>query len=106
MPNVFSARIRTVAVMTALLAAGLLGRAQERDRARILDRYKWNLADLYRPMPPGGQEGSRRARAATEAVPAGVVRRFYADALDKMFALDRSLSRLSVYATSAADRDT
>ena len=110
MPNVFSVRIRPVAVMAALLAAGLLGRAQERDRARIPDRYKWNLADLYPSDAAWRVEKDRVAAELPQLKPfqgrLASSAASLADALDKMFALDRTLSRLSVYATSAADQDT
>ena len=41
--------IRKCALLTALLLLWLapLAHAQERDRAKIDDKYKWNLADLY-----------------------------------------------------------
>ena len=43
-------RFRSLVVLTILVClsmnrATLLG--QERDRARIEDKYKWNLADIY-----------------------------------------------------------
>ena len=34
-------------VVAALSALTLSGIAQERDRAKIPDKYKWNLSDLY-----------------------------------------------------------
>jgi hypothetical protein len=38
---------RLFLVATALAALTLSGLAQERDRSKIPDKYKWNLADLY-----------------------------------------------------------
>ena len=35
--------LAAIAVAALVLAAG----AQERDRSKIADKYKWNLADLY-----------------------------------------------------------
>ena len=38
---------RSLAVLLALTALTLQGIAQERDRSKIPDQYKWNLADIY-----------------------------------------------------------
>ncbi len=103
-------RIRTVAVIAALLAAGLLGRAQERDRARIPDKYKWNLADLYASDAAWRAEKDRFAAELPQLKPfqgrLASSATVLADALDKMFALDRTLGRLDVYAGLIADQDT
>src|SRR5258708_12513303 len=40
-------RTRALLPVFVLLSLGLVAHAQERDRARIDDKYKWNLADLY-----------------------------------------------------------
>ena len=102
--------MRTLAVMAALLTLGLLGRAQERDRARLPDKYKWNLADLFPSDAAWRAEKDRLTAQLPQLKPfqgrlassAAVL----ADALDKAAALDRTLSRLDVYATSVADQDT
>jgi oligoendopeptidase F len=106
-----SVRIRTaVALAALLLVLGLPGLAQDRDRSKIPDKYKWNLADLYASDAAWRAEKDRVAadlpqlkafqgRLASSAAA-------LADGLDKVFALDRTLNRLGVYATSAADQDT
>ena len=94
----------------ALLALTVAGMAQERDRGKIPDKYKWNLDDIYpsesawraakdkvgAEVPKLGQfQGKLTSSAAT-----------LADALEKMSALDKELSRLYVYASLLADQDT
>jgi oligoendopeptidase F len=99
-----------MAVISALLTVGLLGHAQERDRARIPDKYKWNLADLYPTEAAWRAEKDRFAADVAQLKPfqgrlassAAVL----ADALDKMFTLARTLGRLGTYATLSADQDT
>ncbi len=83
---------------------------QARDRAKIDDRYKWNLADIYptdaawraamdqlaAELPQLAQfRGTLTSSAAT-----------LADALEKQSAFDKELSRLHVYASALADQDT
>jgi len=38
---------RLLLIAAALSALTLSGVAQERDRSKVPDKYKWNLADLY-----------------------------------------------------------
>jgi oligoendopeptidase F len=90
--------------MTTMLAT------QERDRTKIADAYKWNLADVYADAPAW--------RARKEAIAAEVpsIRAFegrlgstagvLADALELMSRLDKELSRLYVYASMVADEDS
>jgi len=98
--------------LTAVAVAGLTftAIAQERDRARIADKYKWNLADIYPSeaawrtakdklagdLPQLRQyQGKLTSSAAT-----------LADALDKQYAFDKEISRLYVYASMLADQDS
>jgi len=83
---------------------------QERDRAKIAETYKWNLADVY------ADAATWRARkeAISKEIPS--IRSFegrlgrdagtLADALDLMTRLDKELSRLYVYASMVADEDS
>jgi len=83
---------------------------QERDRAKIAESYKWNLADVY-PDPPAWRA---RKEAMTAEIPS--IRAFegrlgqdagtLADALELMSSLDKELSRLYVYASMVADEDS
>ena len=84
--------------------------AQERDRMKIDDKYKWNLADIYPSdaawrtakdkfsdeYPQIAQyKGRLTSSAAT-----------LADALEKQSALSKELARIYVYAGLLADQDT
>ena len=102
---------RTLAVVSALIAgAAALGIAQERERSQIPDRFKWNLADIY--------PNDAAWRAAKDALASQVAElaqfqgklgsspATLADALDRFYGLDKSLSRLFVYASMLADQDT
>jgi oligoendopeptidase F len=90
--------------MTTMLAA------QERDRAKIADAYKWNLADVY----ADAATWRRRKEATAAEIPS--VRSFegrlghdagtLADALELVSRLDKELSRLYVYASMVADEDS
>lgn len=108
-PNHTDCRSLIVAgLMVLILTSTLI--AQERDRAKIPDRYKWNLADIY------PDEATWRFAKDTLAAELPQLGRFkgrllssgaaLADALDKMFAFDKELSRLFVYAGLLADQDT
>jgi oligoendopeptidase F len=103
-------RCRLVVVATALAALTWSGLAQERDRSKIPDKYKWNLADLY-PSNPAWR--GAKDKLASELPQLGAFRgklatspRTLADALEKMSALDKDLSRLYAYAAMFADQDT
>jgi oligoendopeptidase F len=97
-------------VAAALATLTITAVAQERDRTKIPDQYKWNLAELY--------ANDAAWRAAKEKLAADIpqVKQFegklassastLADALDKQNALDKELSRLYVYASLLADQDT
>jgi oligoendopeptidase F len=94
----------TVALLT--LTAG----AQERDRAKLPEKYKWNLADIY------PSETAWRAAKDKLAAELPQLRQYQgkltqsprtlADALDKQATFDKELSRLFVYASMRADQDT
>lgn len=95
--------------VAASTLVGSLG-AQERDRSQIPDRFKWNLADIYR-----SPAAWRTAKAALEKDVAGLdgfkgklgtSAALLADALDRYFSLDKELSRLYAYASMLADEDT
>ena len=103
-----SSRAWCVVAAAAVLSAAVV--AQERDRAKIPDQYKWNLADIY------PNEAAWRAAKDKLAAELPQLRQFegklassastLASALDKQYALDKELSRLYVYASMLADQDT
>jgi len=83
---------------------------QERDRAKVADTFKWNLADVY------PSEAAWRAQKETITAELPTLRDFrdtlgssprtLADALEAMSRLDKELSRLYVYASMLSDEDT
>ena len=83
---------------------------QERDRAKIADKYKWNLADIY----PSEAAWRKQKEAITAEIPKlgefqgtlGASPEALVRAMETMTQLDKELSRLYVYASMAADQDT
>ena len=110
--NIRTARIGSRWVFAAATVAGLTltAFAQERDRSKIPDKYKWNLADIY------PSESAWRAAKDKLATELPQLRQFQgkltassktlADALDKQYAFDKEISRLYVYASMLADQDS
>jgi oligoendopeptidase F len=101
---------RVLIVLLALAALTLQGVAQGRDRSKIPDQYKWNLADIY--------PNEAAWRAAKDKLQADLPRlqqfkgklassaSTLADALDTFYGFDKELSRLFVYASMSSDQDT
>ena len=97
-------------VAGSLVMLTVVAGAQERDRSKIPDTLKWNLSDLY--------PSDAAWRTAKDKIAADIssLRQFrgkltssagtLADGLDRLFALDKELSRLAVYASLEADQDT
>jgi oligoendopeptidase F len=83
---------------------------QERDRARIDDKYKWNIADIYPSIDAWRAEKQKISaellKMRTFAGTLGSSPQVLAEALETMSRLDKELSRLFVYASSLADQDT
>jgi oligoendopeptidase F len=104
-----SRRNATLLATLALSTLVLVG-AQERDRAKIPERYTWNLADIY---PSEAAWRGAKEKLATALPELRVFKgklatsgKMLADALEKMSALDQELSRLYAYASMLADQDT
>jgi oligoendopeptidase F len=106
-------RIRTALTAAAVIALAVMATGQtqqERDRAKIADTYKWNLADIY----PSEAAWRKQKEAITAEIPR--LREFQATlgsspealvrAMETMTRLDKELSRLYVYASMVADQDT
>ena len=101
-------RLAWTAVAAALLSVTAV--AQERDRAQIPERLRWNLADVY---PNDAAWRAAKDKLAAE-IPS--LERFkgtlassaaaLANALDRYYALSRELSQLYSYASLLADEDT
>ncbi len=93
-----------------MLGMTVLMTAQDRDRAKVADAYKWNLTDVY----PGEAAWRAQKEKITAEIPQ--LREFQgklgsspatlADALELMSRLDKELSRLYVYASMLSDQDT
>ena len=88
----------------------VLAAVQERDRAKIPERYTWNLADIYTD-----DAAWRAAKAVAAAeVPAigsyrgtlGTSPATLADALSLISRVDKEIARLYVYASMRSDEDT
>src|SRR5688572_33102859 len=103
-------RSHILSTAAAVVLLTFIGAAQERDRAKIPDRYKWNLADIY--------PSDAAWRAAKEKLVGAVpkIREFQgtlgssasrlADAMEFVTALNKDYARLAVYASMMADQDT
>ena len=102
-------------VTISILSFGLIGvtltlTGQERDRAKIPDKYKWNLTDIY----PSKQAWRSAKEQLAKELPQmkmfqgklGTSAAMLANALDKYFGFDKELSRLYVYAQMLSDQDT
>ena len=84
--------------------------AQERDRAKIADKYKWNLAEIY----PSDEAWRKAKEQLVSAIPE--IRSFtgtlassparLAGALEMLTSLNKDLARASVYASMLSDQDT
>jgi oligoendopeptidase F len=101
---------RVCLVAVALSALTLSGIAQERDRTKIADKYKWNLSDLY---PTDAAWRAAKDKLAAEIPQLGAFKgklasspATSADALATMSALSKELARLYAYAHMLADQDT
>ena len=94
----------------AIAALTLPGVAQERDRAQIADRYKWNLTEIY---PTADAWRAAKERVQKELPKIGAFKgklasspATLAEALDTLYAIDKELSRAFVYVGLLADQDT
>jgi oligoendopeptidase F len=106
------ARRRTGRTVTCLvvMTMSMVLTAQERDRSKVPDALKWNLADVY----PDRAAWRTRKEAVAAELPAlrrlegklGASAATLADALELMSRLDKELSRLYVYASMVSDEDT
>src|SRR4051794_6909395 len=99
--------IRTLVVIGAMTLTLV---AQERDRNKISDKFKWNLADIYASdaawrvakdkfADESGQILQYKGRLTSSAA-------ILSEALEKQTALSKELVRLYVYTGLLADQDT
>jgi oligoendopeptidase F len=103
-------RTRTLLAVFVLLSLGWVAHAQERDRVRIDDKYKWNLADLY-PSDQAWRAAKDRllpeiAKIAGFTGTLGTSPARLADALDAVNRVSQELQKIFVYAGLISDQDT
>src|SRR5262249_24726411 len=104
-PRRMFAALLALFVTTLVTAAG-----QEHDRARVPDRYKWNLADLY-PSDEAWRAAKDKvlkdipALAAFKGTLAQSPQRL-ADALDAANKVAKDFQRVALYASLISDHDT
>ena len=99
------------AAVAALCAFTLVVSAQETDRSKVSDKYKWDLTHIY-----PSDEAWRAAKdklvgrdSEVEGVPGDarlVGRRRLADALELGSRLSKEFTRVYVYASMMSDQDT
>ena len=104
------AALRSITIAFAIALLTLTSVAQERDRAKTPDKYKWDLTDVY-PTEAAWRAAKSKLQGEIPQIAqfkgklsSGAA--VSADALDKLNALDKELSRLYVYASMLADQDT
>ena len=96
--------------MAAVTCMSVLTIGQERDRAKVADEYKWNLADIY----PDAAAWRKQKETVTGEIPKlrefrgklGASPQSLASALELATRLNKELTRLYVYASMLADTDT
>ncbi len=107
----------TLCILGLSLAASSSSLSQQRDRSKIPDAYRWNLADLY-PTDDAWQKSkeSFEARLGTAGKKNGALKKFRGKlasnpktllaCLDLSSSLGKEFARLSAYASMASDQDT
>jgi len=101
---------RLLATGLAVVSLTLLVAAQERDRSKIPDKYKWNLADIY--PSDAAWRGAKDAFAAEIPSLAKYKGKLMsspamlADALETLSSKSKEMRRLATYAGLLADQDT
>ena len=104
------ARLGSVLTVAAVVCMSVLILAQERDRVKVEDKYKWNLTDIY-PSVGAWRAAKDKVKAQIPSMrqyagKLGSSPPVLADALETMTRLDKELSRLYVYASMLSDEDT
>ena len=102
--------IRLIVSGILLIAMTVLLTAQERDRSKVADKYKWNLAEVY-PNPVAWRAQKEKITAELPKIrefegTLSASPKTLADALELMSRLDKELTRLYVYASMLSDEDT
>ena len=102
--------VRGAVLAFALVALIVPAAAQQRDRASIPEKYKWDLTPIYpsnaawraaKEKLEADLPGIRQFRGTLGSSPAAL-----ADALERVTALRKTLYRIATYANLQADQDT
>src|SRR5688572_10821346 len=108
--SVFNHRVCNLVILAVVSMFTLAPLAQERDRARVPDKYKWDLTHIYPSDEAWAQAKARLAaeipKVASSKGRLGESAARLADALDLINGLSKELSRLFVYASMMSDTDT
>ena len=102
--------IRPIVSGILLITMTVLLTAQERDRSKVADKFKWNLAEVY-PSPAAWRAQKEKITAELPKIrefegTLSASPKTLADALELMSRLDKELTRLYVYASMLSDEDT
>ena len=97
-------------VTLSVMALTMTGTAQDRDRSKIPEKYKWNLAEIF-PSEAAWRAAKEKLAAEIPQVgqykgKLGTSAQVLADALEKTSALGKDLDRVYSYAAMLADEDT
>ena len=108
-PRQVFTRFALAAAIASVLPTGR-GFAQERDRSKIPDKYKWNTADVY-PSEEAWRAAKERLLAEIPKLKSfrgalGTSAARLADALELLMQLNKELGRAYVYASMLSDEDT
>jgi oligoendopeptidase F len=103
-------RIFKLSIIGAFVTSGLAGAAQERDRAKIPDQFKWDLTPIYASDDAWRQAKEKLIaefpKLAQFKGQLGSSAASLAEALNLSSRLSKELSRLYVYASMTSDQDT
>ena len=99
-----------LSVVGLSVAAGSGSLSQERDRSKIPDKHKWNLADMY----PNDVAWKAEKERVVKEIPKieqykgklGMASNHLLGCLDFSSSLSKELSRLYAYASMSSDQDT
>ncbi|HEV8394342.1 MAG TPA: oligoendopeptidase F [Vicinamibacterales bacterium] len=103
-------RVRTFWTAVCVAVLSLAAVAQERDRAKIPEKFRWDLGDIYRNEAAWRAAKDKLAadipalgsfRSKLTGSPAAL-----ADALDRIYGASQELGRLYSYASLVADQNT
>jgi oligoendopeptidase F len=99
-----------ISLLALALIAIIAASAQERDRSKIPEQYKWNLTDIY-PSVAAWQEAKEKLVAGIPSVAKyrgtlGTSALRLWECLDLVSGLGKELARLSSYASLSLDQDT